>query len=185
MGIGDSEDQHHPVVLESLSEIDIQYVACGSGHTVVLSNYGQVWTFGRGDDGRLGHGIFFTSMEDSIEIGDTGWKYSPRRVDVLRGVVVQQVTCGSYHTCCVTNDGELYSWGGGMYGKLGHGDECGQPLPRKVEHLKHSKVVQVACGSRHTLALLESSQVFSWGDTACGVSGHGDVQSKCSLIKNG
>lgn len=29
-----------------------------------------------------------------------------------------KATCGSYHTAAVTDKGELYTWGGGMYGKV-------------------------------------------------------------------
>jgi RCC1 and BTB domain-containing protein len=65
---------------------------------------------GRGDDGRLGH-------------GDNGGKYRqyvPRIVQSLTGSVVTQVACGSYHTAAVCANGDLYTWGNGMYGKLGH-----------------------------------------------------------------
>ena len=55
------------------------------------------------DDGRLGH-------------GDTGWKYVPKITQALQGQMVVQVTCGSYHTAAVTEEGTLYTWGGGMVG---------------------------------------------------------------------
>ena len=58
---------------------------------------------GRGDDGRLGH-------------GDTGWKYVPKITQALQGQMVVQVTCGSYHTAAVTEEGILWTWGGGMVG---------------------------------------------------------------------
>jgi hypothetical protein len=41
--------------------VGVRHIACGSGHTVVLSNAGEIYSVGRGDDGRLGH-------------GDNGWK---------------------------------------------------------------------------------------------------------------
>lgn len=46
--------------------------------------------------------------------GDTGWKYVPKIVQALQGQMVVQVTCGSYHTAAVSENGELYTWGGGM-----------------------------------------------------------------------
>jgi alpha-tubulin suppressor-like RCC1 family protein len=55
----------------------------------VLIDEGEVHTWGRGDDGRLGH-------------GDNGWKFVPRAVEELRGKNIAQVTCGSYHTAAVT-----------------------------------------------------------------------------------
>jgi Regulator of chromosome condensation (RCC1) repeat len=45
----------------SVQHVGVRHIACGSGHTVVLSNAGEIYSVGRGDDGRLGH-------------GDNGWK---------------------------------------------------------------------------------------------------------------
>ena len=85
-------------MVESLEGEIIKQVACGSGHTILLTKDGTVKTFGRGDDGRLGH-------------GDCGWKYVPRLVSALSSVHVKMVTCGSYHTAAVTSSGQLYCWG--------------------------------------------------------------------------
>lgn len=163
LGLGDTSDQHRPVLIEALQERQIVQIACGSGHTVVLTDKGEVYTWGRGDDGRLGH-------------GDNGWKFVPRMVEELRGKSIRQVTCGSYHTAAVTVSGELFTWGGGMYGKLGHGNESGYTIPCLVEALKGFQVRQVACGSRHTVVLLENRDVYTWGDKENGVSGQGDTE---------
>ncbi|CAN0153976.1 unnamed protein product [Discosporangium mesarthrocarpum] len=78
LGLGDTNDQNHPVLVDALKSTGVVQVACGSGHTVVLSVDGEVYTWGRGDDGRLGH-------------GDNGWKYVPRLVEGLRGKRIVQV----------------------------------------------------------------------------------------------
>mmetsp|Transcript_21239 Transcript_21239/g.27128 ORF Transcript_21239/g.27128 Transcript_21239/m.27128 type:complete len:558 (+) Transcript_21239:73-1746(+) len=166
LGLGDNQDQISPKPLEKLRKSnpavnDITQVVCGSGHTVVLTRSGKLYTWGRGDDGRLGH-------------GDNKWRYEPLEVGCLSLVVVKQVTCGSYHTAAVTDCGELYTWGGGMYGKLGHGGENGYTSPQLVEGLHD--VEQVACGSRHTVVLTRDSRgtrVFAWGDKQNGVTGLG------------
>lgn len=49
--------------MDALRGVGVRQIACGSGHTVVLTTDGEVFTWGRGDDGRLGH-------------GDNGWKVS-------------------------------------------------------------------------------------------------------------
>lgn len=133
LGLGDTSDQDEPTYVDALRGVGVQQIACGSGHTVVLTTEGEVYTWGRGDDGRLGH-------------GDNGWKYVPRITNSLSGTTVVQVTCGSYHTAAVTQNGELYTWGGGMYGKLGHSNESGQATPKRVEGLVGLIVSQVACG---------------------------------------
>ena len=65
---------------------------------------------------------------------------------------------------------------GGMYGKLGHGNESGISVPKRVDYLQGHRVVQVACGSRHTVALLDNHDVYTWGDKESGVTGHGDTE---------
>lgn len=97
LGLGDTSDQDEPTYVDALRGVGVWQIACGSGHTVVLSTEGEVYTWGRGDDGRLGH-------------GDNGWKYVPRITRSLAGQVVTQVTCGSYHTAAVTGNGDLYTW---------------------------------------------------------------------------
>jgi len=163
LGIGDTSDQHEPTFVDALRGVGVRQIACGSGHTVVLTTNGQVYTWGRGDDGRLGH-------------GDNGWKYVPRLAQSLTGQVMMQVTCGSYHTAAVANNGDLYTWGGGMYGKLGHGNETGHSIPRRVEALVGTGVAQIACGSRHTAIITTSGALYTWGDKENGVAGHGDTE---------
>lgn len=59
-------------------------------------------------------------------------RYKPYGISSLANVVIKEVTCGSYHTAAVTVNGGLYTWGGGMYGKLGHGTETGCTEPKEV-----------------------------------------------------
>lgn len=62
-----------------------------------------------------------------------------------------------------------------MYGKLGHGGETGRSSPTLVEALAGMVVRRVGCGSRHTVALTDDSEVLTWGDTDNGVSGHDNM----------
>ena len=58
LGLGDRVDQWAPMPIKRLSsELEdkvIKNVVCGSGHTGVLTTEGRLYTWGRGDDGRLG-----------------------------------------------------------------------------------------------------------------------------------
>jgi len=62
------------------------------------------------------------------------------------------VAAGSYHTMAVTDAGELFTWGDGRFGKLGHGDDNHKFVPTLVEGLRGQRVVGVAGGLCHTLA---------------------------------
>lgn len=48
-------------------------------------------------------------------------------------------------------------------------------MPCRVEALVGHKVLMMACGSRHSVALLASGEVFAWGDRENGVCGVGEV----------
>jgi alpha-tubulin suppressor-like RCC1 family protein len=48
---------------------------------------------------------------------------------------VSQVSCGPYHAAAIGSDGRLFTWGDGLFGKLGHGDHCSAFSPRFVTTL--------------------------------------------------
>jgi alpha-tubulin suppressor-like RCC1 family protein len=59
----------------------------------------------------------------------------PRIIESLRGKDVVDVACGGVHSAAITASGELYTWGKGRYGRLGHGDSDDQLKPKLVEAL--------------------------------------------------
>ena len=69
-------------------------------------------------------------------------------------------------SAAVTSDGELYTWGRGNYGRLGHGSSEDALLPTLVDGLRGHIVLSVSCGSgdAQTLALTSTGDIFSWGD---------------------
>uniref|UniRef100_A0A671TAZ4 Alsin-like n=1 Tax=Sinocyclocheilus anshuiensis TaxID=1608454 RepID=A0A671TAZ4_9TELE len=67
---------------------------------------------------------------------------------------------------------EVWSWGCGQEGQLGHGDLLPRPQPVCVKSLKGKEVLRVAAGAHHSLALTAQSQVFSWGCNTSGQLGH-------------
>ena len=76
-------------------------------------------------------------------------------------------------------NGEVYSWGNGEYGQLGHGDCSSQKLPKLIdffiEHKKNAK--SISCGHKFSIVLSDDGLVFSFGFGKHGELGHGDNQS--------
>ena len=90
---------------------------------------------------------------------------------------MNQIFCGGFQISAITADQQLYSWGGSLNIKmLKHIlDRSGERLLRP---LQERKVVSVACGDFHTLALDSEGQVWAWlggGDQhnkgQCGIGG--------------
>ncbi|KAL1023407.1 hypothetical protein UPYG_G00040470 [Umbra pygmaea] len=164
LGIGGTESVSTPTLLESIQHVFIRKVAVNSGgkHCLALSSEGEVYSWGEAEDGKLGHGN--RSPCDR-----------PRVIESLRGVEVVDVAAGGAHSACITASGELYTWGKGRYGRLGHGDSEDQLKPKLVDVLQGHRVIDVACGSgdAQTLCLTDDDMVWSWGDGDYGKLGRG------------
>ena len=83
---------------------------------------GELFTFGEGGFGRLGHG------------GQQN-KFVPRLVGALAGKKVIGASAGTYHTVVWTEEREIFTFGHGGSGQLGHGGEQNEFVPRLVEAL--------------------------------------------------
>ncbi|KAG9339478.1 hypothetical protein JZ751_023617 [Albula glossodonta] len=99
----------------------VTQVSCGSGHTVALTEE-DLYTFGLGQFGQLGHGTFIFKSP------------VPKAVEHFRKGRVSHVACGENHTAVITgkadflcsyipDTGLLYTFGDGRHGKLGLGEE--------------------------------------------------------------
>lgn len=56
----------------------------------------------------------------------------PRLIEALKTKRIRDIACGSSHSAALTSSGELYTWGLGEYGRLGHGDNTTQLKPKMV-----------------------------------------------------
>lgn len=59
----------------------------------------------------------------------------PRVIESLRGIEVVDIAAGGAHSACITAAGDLFTWGKGRYGRLGHGDSEDQLKPKLVRSL--------------------------------------------------
>ena len=91
-------------------------VSCGNNFTAAIKTDGTLWTWGRGDSGRLGNGV--TTGDRSTPVttfaGGTDWK---------------QVSCGDKHVTAIKTDGTLWVWGSGNRGGLGNNSTTNSPTP--------------------------------------------------------
>ncbi|XP_064408136.1 regulator of chromosome condensation [Latimeria chalumnae] len=110
---------------------------------------GLVLALGQGSVGQLGLG------EDVME------RKRPALVNLPEKMV--QAEAGGMHTVCVSEKGNVYTFGCNDEGALGRDTsvEGSEMSPGKVE-LK-AKVVQVSAGDSHTAALSEDGRVYLWG----------------------
>ncbi|XP_065644177.1 RCC1 and BTB domain-containing protein 1 isoform X3 [Hydra vulgaris] len=135
------------------------FVFGGAGNEALLSlTNGDVYALGFNGNGCLG-------------VGDGSSTLEPKIIEQLCQKDIVQLAYGmGPHVLAVTDSGELYSWGHGGYGQLGHTSE---EKSKPVLVYMQKKVIQVACGSYHSIALTEDGEVYAWGSNNCGQLGLG------------
>ncbi|KAK4274985.1 hypothetical protein QN277_018134 [Acacia crassicarpa] len=155
-----------PKLLESTVMLDVKDIALGGKHAVLVTSQGEVFCWGQGKGGRLGHKI-------DIDIS------SPKIVDSLNGVHVKSVACGEYHTCALTDTGVVYTWGndGGCTDSADCGKSRSQWIPHRLSGpLDGLRIFSIACGEWHTAIVSCCGRLFTCGDGTFGVLGHGNLQ---------
>lgn len=139
-------------------------------HKLVNNNFGQVKLLACSDNINV-----IVNTDDEIYIFGIGMKdlhikdeNIPTKVDGYYGKI-KQISCGDYHIAFINENGELYRFGLNHYFQLGADNEVSMIVPTKMVEAC-GKVVQVSCGSVHTIFLTEDGRLYAAGLTEGGVS---------------
>jgi RCC1 and BTB domain-containing protein len=106
LGHGDTHDCLVPTEVSLLSQERPLFIAAGESHSACINAHYQLFTWGGGIHGRLGHGV-------------EGNEHQPKMVEDLMDEKIVFVSCGVFHTLCLNKDGVIFAFGEGKYGKLG------------------------------------------------------------------
>ena len=149
-------------------------VAAGYTHTLALCSDGNVFAWGANSKGQLGDG---TTTNRSVPVAVN----TAAGVSALAGKTVVAVAAGNNHSLALCSDGTVAGWGDNYYGLLGDGSSYNtRSVPvavnttAGVSALAGKKVVAVAAGEKHSLALCSDGTVAAWGyDNSSGSLGDG------------
>lgn len=178
LGHGVEVDIPQPKLIEVLSGTSVELVACGEYHSCAVSVSGELYTWGKGShsSGMLGHGSVIS-------------QWIPRKVSgQMEGIHISHISCGLWHMAAITSAGQLFTFGDGSFGALGHGDLSSTSILREVESFRGMRTTRVACGVWHTASVVDvvnefspensdnssSGQLYTWGDGEKWQLGHGD-----------
>ena len=95
---------------------------------------------------------------------------------------VDFVACGHSYVICKTNYDEIYVWGSNYSGQLGIGNTVVHFVPFKSVNWP-SDIVDIKCGTNHTLVLTANQDVYSCGDFHYGKLGTDTPHNYLSLEK--
>ncbi|KAL0037443.1 hypothetical protein WJX79_008419 [Trebouxia sp. C0005] len=174
LGTGATGLQAGPVRLDALRKALVVQVAAAKYHSAAVTKDGQLFTWGFGRGGRLGHPDFHVHSGESAII-------VPRAVTGLGRRQVAVVAVAKHHTAVATTSCELFTWGSNRDGRLGYAAVDTQPTPRKVTSLKQ-RVTAVAAANKHTAILTDAGAIFSWGSNDQGQLGYGTSDSASNAL---
>ena len=160
LGLGDYGNQSSPTCVLSLATAGIVQAAAGANHSAALGIDGKVFTWGRGKYGQLGLGTYSSSA-------------FPIHVASLQEPVLK-IACGNDHTLLLGKSGAVYAFGRGNAGQTGLQTRDNTTTPQRVDTLAPYRVVQIAAGANHSVALTDVNQVFCFGNGGGGQLGLGD-----------
>ncbi|XP_055412820.1 RCC1 domain-containing protein 1 isoform X3 [Bubalus kerabau] len=75
----------------------------------------------------------------------------------------RRLELGAEHALLLDAAGQVFSWGAGRHGQLGHGTLEAEPEPRLLEALQGLRMAEVAAGGWHSVCLSETGDIYIWG----------------------
>ncbi|KZV36433.1 hypothetical protein F511_22188 [Dorcoceras hygrometricum] len=170
LGTGNAHIQKLPCKVDSLHNSVIKLISAAKFHSVAVSSGGEVYTWGFGRGGRLGHPDFDIHSGQAAVI-------TPRQVTSGLGARrVKAIAAAKHHTVVATEGGEVFTWGSNREGQLGYTSVDTQPTPRRVSSLK-ARIVAVAAANKHTVVVSEAGEIYTWGCNKEGQLGYGTSNS--------
>ncbi|KAM7274359.1 hypothetical protein ACFE04_029023 [Oxalis oulophora] len=154
LGHGNKEAKLVPTCVAALVEPNFCQVACGHSLTVALTTSGHVYTMGSPVYGQLGNPQADGKLPACVE-------------GKLSKSFIEEIACGAYHVAVLTSRTEVYTWGKGANGRLGHGDADDRNSPTLVEALKEKQVKSIACGSNFTATICLHKWVSGVDQSMC------------------
>ncbi|CAA6664323.1 unnamed protein product [Spirodela intermedia] len=145
LGFSGSSSEYIPRLIKNFEEVKVRKIAAGLLHSAFIDEHGSVFIFGEKTTSKLG-------------------AKNPSSPSVIHELPFsEEVACGGYHTCVITRDGQLYTWGSNENGCLGLGFTNVVGTPHRVESSSMKfPVSEVSCGWKHTAAI-SGGNLFTWG----------------------
>ncbi|CAI8598141.1 unnamed protein product [Vicia faba] len=196
LGHGTTDEEWRPRPIRTLQGIRIIQAAAGAGRTMLITDSGQVYAFGKdsfgeaeygavlsregrvytfswGNDGKLGHHTDPNDMEPHPLLG------------ALEDIPVVQIAAGYCYLLCLAcqpSGMSVYSVGCGLGGKLGHGTRTDEKFPRLIEQFQTLNIQPkvVAAGAWHAAVVGQDGRVCTWGWGRYGCLGHGNEECEAA-----
>ncbi|KAJ8950701.1 hypothetical protein NQ318_012781 [Aromia moschata] len=119
-----------PQYCDAISELVIKQLRCSDRGMLILTCSGKVYY------------MYYTSETQC-----------PQIIEALKDKEVVKIATHTEgkHFMALTKDGEVYSWGNGDGGRLGHGDNNFKDEPTLIQALVEKDIIDIECGATYRL----------------------------------
>ena len=140
-----------------------QTVSISGGHICTILDNGDVYCWGRNNQGQLGYGGLSN-------------RNIPVKVNLPGQRSAIAISTGTYMTCAITTDGMGYCWGENDEGQLGNGTtNSRRTTPVEVLFPSGYTPVSISAGDDFSCALMDNRKVMCWGENNDGRLGQGPL----------
>ena len=131
----------------------IKAVTAGQDHSILLTESGEVYTFGWGADGQTGLAHYRNEHRPSLVKGD------------LAGQHIIKVACMADCVLALSDQGKVFGWGNSEYGQLNVPGENQQiNIATEINALqKLGRITDIASGGCFCMVLNNTGDVYVWG----------------------
>ncbi|EAR85080.3 chromosome condensation regulator RCC1 repeat protein (macronuclear) [Tetrahymena thermophila SB210] len=155
-------ETRRPYLNACLKNHVVVQIACGSLHTLILTNLGLVYSQGQNDDGALGR-----PANDEDEDSD-------KKAQLVQiPIKVNMIAAGDSHSVAANSElGVCFFWG--TYRnteKANLAPPARTPVRVGNKELYRKKLTKILSGQQHSLVLTDEGELFGWGDPDMGVVG--------------
>ncbi|WP_141731573.1 RCC1 domain-containing protein [Oligoflexus tunisiensis] len=142
-------------------------LSSGSYHNCVINAQGEVYCWG-------------SSTRINSEPQSVAAVTEPTRIHFPNNSKISNISSGHYHTCAVSEEGQVYCWGINVSGELGSGDTESSIVPVGIAVSETFKSVHSSEG--YTCGLTTAGDVYCWGYGSLGQLGP-NVEKSLSPVK--
>jgi alpha-tubulin suppressor-like RCC1 family protein len=159
LGDGSMVEEEAPVAVNPPADLRVTSARV-SQFGIGVTARGQVWAWGRGQQGELGNGA-------------KSGRLHPVRVRLPKGVKVTAARAGFDFAVAVTTARQVLSWGLGNVGQLGNGHRRSSDIPVRARLPRGVHVTAVSAGGDFAVALTSTGKLLAWGNNDEGQLGDG------------
>ena len=159
---------------------EVVSVSTSAMHSLHLTKFGAVYSWGDGECGKLGHGneqpqrwantVGPVLVCDYERAAASGEPWADR--------IIVSIATGQQHSLVLSDHGVVCSFGSGFSGKLGHGTQASHSLPRPIAALRAERATAIAAGTMHSLVCTASGALYTFGYGLANQLGHGGKQNE-------